>query len=78
MLSAVAQEAAHLTAVSLNNSGVNSPNPTINSNNTGSGLVNENFSFSTNPFTQQVVFSGPGMTPKSLSKQFFFTGFGRL
>ena len=61
MLTAVAQEAAHL--VSLNNSGVNSPNPNNNINNTGSGLVNENFGFSTNPFTQQVVFSGPGTTP---------------
>jgi hypothetical protein len=59
MLTAVAQEAAHL--VSLNNSGVNSPNPSNNTNNTGSGLVNKNFGFSTNPFTQQVVFSGPGM-----------------
>jgi hypothetical protein len=49
--------------VSLNNSGVNSPNPNNNINSTGSGLVNENFGFSTNPFTQQVVFSGPGMTP---------------
>jgi hypothetical protein len=61
MLTAVAQEAAHL--VSLNNSGVNSPNPSNNINNTGSGLINKNFGFSTNPFTQQVVFSGPGMTP---------------
>lgn len=59
MLSAVAQEAAHL--VSLNNSGVNSPNP--NNINSGPVLVNENFGFSTNPFTQQVVFSGPGTTP---------------
>lgn len=59
MLTAVAQEAAHL--VSLNNSGVNSPNP--NNINSGPVLVNENFGFSTNPFTQQVVFSGPGTTP---------------
>jgi hypothetical protein len=63
MLSAMAQEAAHFTAVSLNNSGMNSPNPTNKSNNTGSEVVNENFNFSTNPFSQQVVFSGPGTMP---------------